>query len=79
MRYFDLFPFLVCDIPNAPANGNVTVSGDGLSAIYTCDILYTINGNDTRVCYLDGSTWSGAEPFCGMLFYLLNTFQKDRF
>ena len=35
--------------------------GEGTVATYTCNSLYTLNGDSTRTCGSDGS-WSGSTP-----------------
>lgn len=48
-----------------PANGAVRVSGTrfGESARYSCTFGFILQGNEIRVCQIDGS-WSGNVPVC---------------
>jgi len=54
-----------CPDLSDPENGNVEVSGTGVggTAIYSCDAGFTLLGEDRRVCTTDG-LWSGSEPTC---------------
>ena len=49
------------DIPN----GSVSLSGNttGDIAMYTCDDVFELVGDPTRVCMND-TTWSGEPPTC---------------
>ena len=46
-----------------PANGNV--SSDGLTATYTCNTGYILNGPMIRICGGDGR-WSLDTPTCDL-------------
>ena len=35
----------------------------GFTASYTCDFGYTLEGEDSRICQIDGN-WSGSQPDC---------------
>ena len=54
-----------CGIPQAPANGSVTVSGTTFNstATYSCDSGYILHGNITRTC-LETGLWSTSSPTC---------------
>ncbi len=57
----------MCPTLVAPANGNVVqgANGFGDTAVYSCDIGFTLTGPGarTRTC-LDGGQWSGEAPTC---------------
>ncbi|XP_053399292.1 CUB and sushi domain-containing protein 3-like [Mercenaria mercenaria] len=57
-------PLCVCNSPTAPASGHVSVSGDFMTATYTCDTGYTLNGVSQRYCGNDGAGWSDQKPIC---------------
>ena len=44
-----------------PANGQVSVVR--FTARYSCDFGYTLNGDNSRFCQIDGN-WSGSHPAC---------------
>ena len=54
-----------CGELNSPSNGQVTIIDNtaGGTAVYTCNLGYTLVGRDTRTCQEDGS-WSGTAPIC---------------
>ncbi|WAQ97856.1 CSMD3-like protein [Mya arenaria] len=56
-------PSCNCASPPVPANGAVTVSTDGSTATYTCQLGYTLSGLATRAC-IDGNAWEDADPGC---------------
>ena len=56
---------LVCEVPLAPVSGSVSVSADGMTATYMCDLLHTMVGQSTRECLLNGSSWTTSPPKCG--------------
>ena len=64
--YCILFNITECDYPEAIQYGNITLSDDGLSAIYDCEVGYSINGTTKRICLADGIGWSGYKPSCGI-------------
>lgn len=56
-----------CPWLSAPINGQVSPISSvpfGQSATYTCSMGYTLIGDSTRKCQIDG-TWSGSKPICG--------------
>jgi hypothetical protein len=57
--------FLLCPTLAGPANGAVIHTGvlPGATATYTCDMLYELVGNDTRVCDSNG-IWTNSAPTC---------------
>ena len=71
-----LFPFnclnllydcctVVCPILVSPMNGQVVLSGilPGDTAMYTCNAIYTLEGEELRNCQDDG-TWDHSKPAC---------------
>ena len=48
-------------------NGQVTVTTNGSVTVasFTCDVDYTLSGDNTRTCTTTG-TWRGSAPECGM-------------
>ena len=48
-----------------PENGQLDLEGvtEASTATYSCNIGFTLNGDQTRTCGSDGS-WSGSEPSC---------------
>ena len=68
-RFSNLYIFSTsaeCDSPDPLNNGDVDVSNDGLTASYTCNLGYSLNGHISRSCSIDGSWWSGSKPNCCM-------------
>ncbi|XP_053400538.1 CUB and sushi domain-containing protein 3-like [Mercenaria mercenaria] len=57
-------PVCVCEIPASPANGNISVSVEGFTITYSCDIGHSLNGAATRTCQNAGQSWSGSAPSC---------------
>ena len=51
----------LCHPLQNPVDGMVKVSG--ITATYTCDPGFVLNGNDTRECQ-NGESWSGVTPIC---------------
>ena len=53
-----------------PSNGVVTLSGtlENSTAMYTCDVGFIRNGDETLMCLRNATTipgvWSGPEPTC---------------
>ena len=56
---FDLTPSSNAKI--SYKDGSTDNRPEGTVAIYSCDIIYTLNGGSTRTCQSDG-TWSGSAP-----------------
>ncbi|XP_052808441.1 fibropellin-1-like isoform X2 [Mya arenaria] len=52
-----------CGVVASPNNGAVVISGDKLTATFTCDAGFKINGAGTRTC-VDNTGWDGADPTC---------------
>ena len=52
-------------IPETPVNGSLTVSADGETVTYTCDVEYNLIGDSVRHCGNDGTGWTGVNPNCG--------------
>jgi hypothetical protein len=58
-----------CAAPVAPFRGNVSVSGAGTVAIYTCNLGFSLRWGSTehstveRKCLKQG-VWDGPTPFC---------------
>lgn len=42
---------------------DTTIVQPGDLVIYSCDTLYTLSGQQHRICLRNGS-WSGVEPIC---------------
>ncbi|KAL4230224.1 Sushi [Mactra antiquata] len=57
-------PSCVCDEPTRPANGNITLSSDGMAVYYQCNNGYTLSGHITRICSDNGTGWLGSQPTC---------------
>ena len=57
---------LVCEPLSPPANGIISTTDNDTVSMFSCNMGYTLNGNDTRVCLMDGTAWSGIPPSCGM-------------
>ena len=60
------FTSVMCDIPPAPDNGDIDISGSGVGAVvtYTCDTCFKLcDGDRTRTCLPNGQ-WSGTPPTC---------------
>jgi len=49
----------------APVHGQLAVSGDGMRVTFTCDVGYTLVGNDTSECLSAGAGWNTTTPECG--------------
>ena len=56
---------VTCPVPSAPANGQVSQSGNRFGDVVTfkCNVGYNLNGSETRTCQADGF-WSGKQPSC---------------
>ena len=56
---------VMCPTLSAPANGQVMWTGltPDSTATYTCDVVFELNGVQTRTCQNDG-TWSDDPPTC---------------
>ena len=54
-----------CETLTNPSSGTVTLSTNGgtSTATYTCASGYTLQGDATRTCQLDG-TWDNSQPSC---------------
>ena len=52
-----------CGYPENVTNGTVDVSIPSVTAWYTCDEGFMLNGTRYRTCGLDGR-WSGTTPTC---------------
>ena len=63
MSHFYLF-LSVCDAPEPPMQGNLTLSGDKTSVTFSCEPGYSINGQGSLSCLEDGGGWSGEVPTC---------------
>ncbi|XP_060585338.1 sushi, von Willebrand factor type A, EGF and pentraxin domain-containing protein 1-like [Ruditapes philippinarum] len=57
-------PTCKCNFPAQPSNGDVSVSGTGSVATYSCDTGYSLNGLSARTCQTDGSGWENTDPTC---------------
>jgi hypothetical protein len=55
---------IVCELPDAILHGHYEISDDNMMITYECDIGYSMNGTNTRVCGSDGSGWSLQAPSC---------------
>lgn len=54
----------MCIPLDAPDNGEVWVSSDGLTINFTCNVGYSIKGNSTTVCSLSDTGWDSSAPTC---------------
>lgn len=64
--------FLDCGSLSHPVNGSVdTAAGTtvGKRASYSCDAGYTLAGNSTRLCRVNGTgvAWSDKAPTCHLI------------
>ncbi|KAH3840534.1 hypothetical protein DPMN_113984 [Dreissena polymorpha] len=57
-------PVCLCDPPVSPANGNVVVASDGLSADYTCQAGFSLSGESHVTCGRDSTGWSDVALTC---------------
>ena len=65
-----------CGSLQNPANGQVILNETVFKSIanYSCNSLYSIVGDTSRVCQANG-TWSGSVPTCqGILIVLIRVF-----
>lgn len=55
----------ICSKLTAPEYGSIKLSGrkPGSKATYTCNVGFTLEGEDTRKCQRNG-VWSGEAPTC---------------
>ena len=58
-------PAAVCPDLQGPDNGVIQVTGTGYgdTATYSCLPGFALVGGTTRTCQAEG-VWSGSEPFC---------------
>ena len=56
----------MCQAPAKPLFGNLTISEDRMTASFTCELGYTLNGDANLVCMANGNGWNGTAPTCGM-------------
>ncbi|XP_052791742.1 sushi, von Willebrand factor type A, EGF and pentraxin domain-containing protein 1-like [Mya arenaria] len=61
-NWIDDVPTCACTTPAALENGAVNAAGQTIT--YTCDVGYTMTGNDSGICGSDGSGWSVVTPSC---------------
>ena len=56
---------MTCPDLENPGDGTVDISGNrpGDTAEYSCNVGFTLDGEDTRTCGQDGQ-WSGSELTC---------------
>ena len=54
-----------CSDPGTPTNSQRTLSSTTYNSVvtYTCDVGYTLQGSNSRVCQSNGQ-WSGSVPQC---------------
>ena len=52
----------MCEDPNIPINGSI--SSDGITVSYSCDVGYSVEGDRLRSCGNDSSGWRGTDPTC---------------
>lgn len=45
-------------------NGSFTLSEDGTSLTYACNVGYVLVGENTRDCRNDGTGWTEIDPNC---------------
>ena len=66
--YIPLTIVLVCITPDYTEGGNVNISDDGSTAVFTCDSGYTMVGEQTLTCATDGSGWDISKPSCSTFY-----------
>ena len=54
--------FMLCPELDNPQNGQVV--SDGVTAMYTCQETYMLEGESQRDCDGDSGEWLGEEPTC---------------
>ena len=56
----------ICTNQSAPLHGNLEYHTNGSVTYieYSCDIGYTLTGNNSAYCMADG-TWDSTQPSCG--------------
>ena len=71
MRSCVLFPVIQCATLPSIHNGKMVCTGTeyGKHCTFSCDDGYDLQGNQKRVCQLDG-TWSGKQTSCKGIYYL---------
>ena len=66
MVFINIFPVVDCGELTDPTNGAVNTSSGTtfmMTATYTCNTGYNLNGVTTRTCQATGD-WSGSDPTC---------------
>ncbi|XP_060573346.1 P-selectin-like [Ruditapes philippinarum] len=58
-------PTCVCSPPTNPFNGSTTLADDGMAAMFSCNLGFTLDGSVTSSCSTDGSGWDSSTPSCG--------------
>ena len=64
-HYPSFIPAIDCGDPGTPTNGQRSLSSTTYNSVvtYTCDVGYTLQGVDGRICQSDGQ-WNGSVAQC---------------
>ena len=66
-KVFKYYSYLVvtCDDLDDPGHGAVSYTATVYDSVasYSCDVGYSLNGDDERMC-LESGEWSGTAPSC---------------
>lgn len=68
-----------CIAPSSVPNGTLFIHSDGGNVDYQCDVGFSLHGDSMRSCTVDGSGWSGEQPFCGRIYVILCTLFSGMF
>ena len=60
----------VCEAPGTPIDGKITVSDDGMTVQYGCEVGFTLRGTETQHCQSGGAGWDESSPSCSKLYEL---------
>ena len=61
VKLYSMIYTVECGDLSGPSNGHVSLNR--FTATYNCNFGYSLEGDDTRNCLIDGS-WSGSQPSC---------------
>lgn len=60
----------------AKGEGQISTNGSQTYISYTCPVGYTLAGDVTNFCSIDG-TWTSTVPSCGTTFIILQAFISE--